>query len=347
MIDPALAAQLSLPLICAPMTGVSGPELVAAACRAGVIGSFPTGNCASVAELDEWLTRIDAERARGPIAGSAVVAPVAVNLIVHPSNTRLEADLECVLGHGVQLVITSVGRPHPVVAPLHGGGCAVWADIAGMAHAGKALASGVDGLVVLGAGAGGHTGWANPLAFARAVRAIHDGPLVMAGGISDGTALWSARTLGCDLGYMGTKFIGTEESRASDAWKQALVTSTMDDVTLGVAPNGVAASRLLDRGKRRPHRGRRGRDRERGGAGGAHPGRVRGGPGAHPRPARRLSAGRRRAARPLSGRLPPATTTSSPVTKEAAPLASHSNAPTHSSGSATRSTMVALAARSR
>lgn len=247
-IPAALAERLSLPLICAPMTGVSGPELVAAACRAGVIGSFPTRNCRSVQELDEWLLQIEEAQAQGPTAGSEVVAPLAANLIVHPSNTRLDEDLECLVRHGVELVITSVGRPHPVVAPLHDAGCAVWADIASMAHASKALASGVDGLVLLGAGAGGHTGWANPLAFTRAVRATYEGPVVLAGGISDGTALWSATTLGCDLAYMGTKFIATDESRASAAWKEALVTSTMDEVTLGVAPNGVPASRLGDVG---------------------------------------------------------------------------------------------------
>jgi nitronate monooxygenase len=237
-----------LPLIAAPMTGVSGPELVAAACRAGVIGSFPTRNCGSVEELDEWLTSIEKETAKGPTAGSDVIAPVAANLIVHRTYGRRDDDIACLLDHGIDLVITSVGSPRPVVGPLHEGGVRVLADVASLAHAHKALADGVDGLVLLGAGAGGQTGWANPLAFVRAVRAFYDGPLVLAGGVSDGAALAAAVALGCDLAYMGTKFIATDESLASDAYKRGVVEGTMDDVSLGVSDIGIAASRLASGG---------------------------------------------------------------------------------------------------
>jgi nitronate monooxygenase len=232
--------RLSLPAIAAPMTGVSTPALVAAACSAGVIGSFPTSNCRSAAELDEWFDEI-AERtaAEGPAA-----ADVAANLIVHRQNERLDSDLACLVRRRVKLVITSVGNPGAVVTPLHEAGCAVFADVASVAHSRKALDAGVDGLVLLSAGAGGHTGWANPFAFVRAVRAFYDGPLVLAGGVSDGTALWSAVTAGYDLGYLGTKLIATRESGASDEWRAAVIDSSLDDVTIATAPNGLSASLL-------------------------------------------------------------------------------------------------------
>ena len=235
-------AALPLPLICAPMTGVSGPELAAAACVAGVAGSFPTRNCESIGELDEWLARIQAERAAAANAG-ARVGPLAVNLIIR-GNRRIAEDIDQIVKHGVDFVITSVGSPVEVVAPLHAAGVSIIADVASMHHGMRALEAGVHGLVLLTAGAGGHTGWANGFAFVRAMRAEYAGPLVMAGGISDGAALWAARVLGCDLGYMGTKFIATTEARSSEEYRQALLTSSMDDVTLGVAPNGIAASSL-------------------------------------------------------------------------------------------------------
>jgi nitronate monooxygenase len=240
-----LFAQLSVPAIAAPMTSVSTPELVIAACNAGIVGAFPASNCRSSAELDEWLDRIERETASSGGRGTLPQpGPLAVNLIVHPSNARLDADLDQLVGRGVRFVITSVGSPKPVVDPLHRSGCAVLADVASLAHAHKALDTGVDGLVLLSAGAGGHTGWANPLAFARAVRAFYDGPLVLAGGVSDGTALWAANVCGYDLGYLGTKLIATPESGASPEWRQAVVDATLDDIVLGTSPTGIAASLL-------------------------------------------------------------------------------------------------------
>jgi nitronate monooxygenase len=173
---------------------------------------------------------------------------VAANLIVHRSNQRLTDDLACIAARGVNIVITSVGNPLPVLADLHAAGCRVLADVASLAHAEKALAGGVVGLVLLSAGAGGNTGWANPLAFARAVRRFYTGPLVLAGGISDGASLWSAVTVGYDLGYMGTKFIATPESGASAEWKSAVIDSSLDDMVLGVSPQGVSASLLASVG---------------------------------------------------------------------------------------------------
>ena len=232
---PAWMGRLTLPLIAAPMLHVSGPDLVIAACNSGVIGAFPTANARDVAQLDDWLGRM--AREAGPDA-----APCCPNLIIR--QPRLRDDLACLVRHRVAMVITSVGSPAEVVGPLHDIGALVFADVATVAHAEKAVRTGADGLVLLGAGAGGQTGWLNPLAFVRAVRAGFDGPIVLAGGISDGQALWAARVLGCDLAYMGTKFIATRESMASDAYRDMLVASGMDDVLLTKAFTGLQTSML-------------------------------------------------------------------------------------------------------
>jgi len=156
----------------------------------------------------------------------------------------LRDELQCLLRHRVEIVITSVGSPAPVVAPLHDIGCLVLADVASVRHAEKAVAAGVDGLVLLSAGAGGQTGWANPFAFVRAVRAFWDGIVVMAGGMADGHAVAAAQALGCDLAYMGTKFIATRESLAKDGYKQMLVSSRLDDVLLTRAFTGLETNML-------------------------------------------------------------------------------------------------------
>jgi nitronate monooxygenase len=160
----------------------------------------------------------------------------------------VEEDLELVIKHKAEIVIASVGSPDRIIAPLHKAGCLVLADIASMRHAEKAIASGVDGLVLLTAGAGGQTGWANPFAFARAVREIDDGIIVMAGGISDGVALHAAEQLGCDLSYMGTKFIATRESMAVDRYKQMLVDCRLDDVKPSIVAAGLDPENLPVRG---------------------------------------------------------------------------------------------------
>lgn len=227
-------------MIAAPMLHVSGPELVAAACAAGVVGAFPTANARSTEELEQWLRTIAARAADD--AGKPV-APFCPNLIIrHP---RLAEDLAAITRHRAELVITSVGSPAPVVGPLHDAGALVLADVATLRHAEKALAAGADGLVLLTAGAGGQTGWLNPFAFVRAVRAMFDGPIVLAGGVADGTALFAARALGCDLAYMGTKFIATTESLATAGYKAMLVESSIDDVMLTSAFTGLPTSMLL------------------------------------------------------------------------------------------------------
>jgi nitronate monooxygenase len=230
--------RLSLPLIAAPMFLVSGVELVSAACASGVIGAFPTVNCRSPEELDAWLTEIET-RLRDRNA-----APICPNLIVHRSNARLGEDLEVLLRHNPQIIITSVGSPAPVVRPLHDAGTIVLADVASIRHAERAVDAGADGLVLLTAGAGGQTGWLNPFAFVRAVRKFFSGPVVLAGGVSDGQALRAAEVLGCDLAYMGTKFIATRESMADERHKQMLVSSSADDVLLTTAFTGLQTNML-------------------------------------------------------------------------------------------------------
>src|SRR5258707_1051545 len=178
--------RLSLPLIAAPMFLISGVELVVAACRNGVNGSFPTVNCRSPEQLDGWLVEIE-QRLRVHSGESArPAAPVCPNLIVHRSNARLEQDLAVLLRPRPEIVITSVGSPAPVLKPLHDAGALVLADVASIRHAERAIAAGADGLVLLTAGAGGQTGWLNPFVFVRAVRAIFEGPIVLAGGPRDG-----------------------------------------------------------------------------------------------------------------------------------------------------------------
>jgi len=238
-----LRARLRLPLIAAPMFLVSGIELVSGACANGVIGAFPTVNCRTPDELDSWLHEIASRLARSSDASGEPPAPVCPNLIVHRSNARLADDLAVLLRHRPELVITSVGSPAQVVAPLHDAGALVFADVASIRHAERAAAAGADGLVLLTAGAGGQT-WLNPFAFVRAVRSFFAGPIVLAGGISDGVALRSAEVLGCDLAYMGTKFIATRESMADARYKAMLVESSADDIMLTSAFTGLPTSML-------------------------------------------------------------------------------------------------------
>lgn len=239
MVADDVRAQISrclrVPVIAAPMLGISGPELVAAACAAGVVGGFPTANARSGAELDEWLGCIEDAAVDGG-------APYAANLIVR--SPRFAEDLDVLVRHRAPLVITSVGFPAEAVIALHDVDALVLADVATLRHAERAVAAGADGLVLLSAGAGGQTGWMNPFAYVRAVRSFFDGPLVLAGGIADGHAVHAARVLGCDLAYMGTAFLATTESRAEKAYKEMVIASGSDDIILTRAFTGLNASVL-------------------------------------------------------------------------------------------------------
>ena len=236
-------SRLRLPLIAAPMMRVSGIELVSAACREGIVGSFPTPNARTLEELESWLLRLDRKAAEARDAGRPW-APYCPNLIMRRDPDSLRQAIARFVAHRTEVVITSVGSPAAVMPMLRDGGIKVLADVASLRHAQKAIELGVDGLVLLTAGAGGKTGWANPFAFVRALREFYDGPLVLAGGLSDGASLNAAIALGCTLGYMGTRFIATQESMAAPAYKQMLVDSTLDDVVLTRAFTGLPASWL-------------------------------------------------------------------------------------------------------
>lgn len=240
---PAFLESLRVPLVAAPMLIVSGPELVVAACRAGVLGAFPTANPRGDGELERWLVRIERELAEATDAGESV-APYVPNLIVHPSNVRLAADVEAIVRHHPAAIITSVGSPAHVLPALKDAGIEVWSDVANVHHAQRAIEAGVDGLVLLTGGAGGQTGFANPFAFVRAVRAMFDGVVIVSGGQSDGWALWAARALGCDLGYMGTRFIAAAESNAEQRYRDMIVGSELDDIHLTNAFTGLQTNML-------------------------------------------------------------------------------------------------------
>ncbi|WP_405151149.1 nitronate monooxygenase [Nocardia salmonicida] len=240
-----LAVRLALPAIAAPMFLVSGPELVTAACLSGVIGAFPTINARTPEELADWLVRIEADLAGRtcPSTGQRP-APVAANLIVQRGNSRTLSDLAVLCEHPTEIVITSVGSPADVIEPLHAAGSLVFADVASLRHAHRAVEAGADGLILLAAGSGGQTGWANPFAFVRAVREFFDGTLVLAGGIGDGVAVRAAITLGADLAYLGTRFLATTESMAAPGHKDMVTESSLDDVTLTSAVTGLPANLL-------------------------------------------------------------------------------------------------------
>ena len=236
---------LRLPIIASPMFIVSGVELVVAQCKAGIVGSFPALNARPQEELDAWLTRIESEldthRMQWP---QAVVAPYAVNLILSSTNDRLEADLDICAKHRVPIVLTSLSAPTEVVERVHAYGGIVLHDVTQVRHARKAVDAGVDGLVLVCAGAGGHGGRLSPFAFVSEVREFYDGIVVLAGAMTRGAEVRAAEILGCDAAYLGTIFIGTEESAAPTAYKQMVVDAKASDIVYTPFFSGVAANYL-------------------------------------------------------------------------------------------------------
>jgi nitronate monooxygenase len=224
-LQETLAARLRLPVIVAPMFLSSGPELVVACSKSGVIGSFPALNQRSSAGLDEWLDQI-----RGELEADTTAAPFAVNLIVHQTNPRVQADLALIVKHRVPLVITSLGAAREVVDAVHGYGGLVFHDVTTTRHARKAAEAGVDGLILVAAGAGGHAGTWSPFALLGEVRREFDGTVVLAGSLSTGTDIAAAQMMGADLVYMGTRFNASAESLASTEYKQMLVAATASDI---------------------------------------------------------------------------------------------------------------------
>lgn len=229
--------KLRLPVFCAPMFLVSGPELVIAACKAGVAGAFPTPNTRTTEELDAWMDEI--ARALNPDD-----APWVTNLITHSTNSRLADDLKLVAQHRPPIVITALGSPKPVMETVKGYGGLVFADVVNLKLARKAAEAGVDGMACISAGAGGHTGHLTPFAFISAVREFFDGYITVGGGISDGAGIAGAIAAGADFVYMGTRFLPTVESRAQEGYKRMVLDANADDLIVSAAVTGTPASWL-------------------------------------------------------------------------------------------------------
>lgn len=236
---------LRLPVFAAPMFLISGPELVLAACKAGIIGAFPTPNARPIAELDAWMRRITEGLAQArDEPGAGTFGPWCANLVTHSSNTRLAEDLELVARYQPPIVVTALGSPKPAIGVVQAYGGQVFADVTSITLARKAVAAGADGLACVSSGAGGHTGAISPFAFVSAVREFFDGTIVVGGGISDGWGVAGAIASGADFVYMGTRFIPTRESMASEAYKQMLVDCTVEDIVVSAGITGTAASWL-------------------------------------------------------------------------------------------------------
>jgi len=238
-------SESRLPVVVAPMFLVSGPEMVLAACRSGVVGAFPTPNARPIAQLGQWMQQITEGLARARDEPHPhPLGPWCANLVTHSSNTRLAQDLELVARFKPPLVVTALGSPAPALAVVQRYGGRVLADVVNLTLARKAVAAGADGLACICGGAGGHTGSLNPFAFVSAVREFFDGLLVVGGAISDGWGVAGALAAGADAVYMGTRFIAVQESLAAPAYKQMLVDAQVDDLVVSDAITGTPASWL-------------------------------------------------------------------------------------------------------
>ena len=228
---------LRLPVFAAPMFLVSGPEMVIAACKSGIGGAFPTPNCRTIQDLDQWMGRITD-------ALDPSDAPWIANMITHSTNARLAEDLRLVAEYKPPVVITALGSPRPVIETVKAYGGLVFADVVSMTLARKAADAGVDGLACVSAGAGGHTGHLTPFAFISAVRDFFDGYIAVGGGVGDGAGIAGAVAAGADFVYMGTRFLATDESMAQPAYKQMVVEAGPDDLVVSAAVTGTPASWL-------------------------------------------------------------------------------------------------------
>ena len=229
---PPILQNLSLPVIASPMFIASGPALVTAQCKAGIVGSFPALNARPAELLDTWLTQIQEELAAWSEANpGARVGPLAVNQIVHHSNDRLEHDIRVCVQHQVPIIISSLrAPPREMLDAVHSYGGIVLHDVISLRHAAKALEAGVDGLILVAAGAGGHAGTLSPFALVGEVRKIFDGPLVLSGAIATGDAVLAAQAMGADLAYIGSRWLATEEANVGDDYRQAIIESSAADV---------------------------------------------------------------------------------------------------------------------
>ena len=242
---PSLEGKLRLPVVGAPLFIVSGPELVIAQCKAGIVGSFPALNARPQSMLGEWLTRIKEELAEydreNPDSPSA---PYAVNQICHASNDRLMDDMQTCVDHEVPIIITSLRPPLEIVQAAHSYGGVVFHDVINVKHAKKAAEQGVDGLILVCAGAGGHAGSLSPFSLVREVKEWFDGTVLLSGSIGDGHSIAGALAMGADLAYLGTRFIATEEANADKGYKDMLIESAADDIVYSSLFTGVNGNYL-------------------------------------------------------------------------------------------------------
>ena len=243
---PAVLQHLRLPIIGAPMFIASGPELVIAQCRAGIVGSFPALNARPADELSRWLDRIEAALAASRAAHpDRPVAPFAVNQIVHTSNDRLMHDVEVCVAHRVPILISSLRAPdRAMLDAVHAYGGVVFHDVISIRHAKKALDAGVDGLILVAAGAGGHAGMLSPFALVGEVRKFFDGPIALSGSIASGGAVLAAQAMGADFAYIGTRWLATQEANTSEGYREAIVGSAAADVVYTNLFTGVHGNYL-------------------------------------------------------------------------------------------------------
>lgn len=240
-----LKNHLTLPVLCSPMFIISNPQMVIEQCKSGVIGSFPALNARPAEKLDEWLTEIDNQLTAYKTANpDARVAPYAVNQIAHPTNERLEHDMQVCVEHKVPIIITSLQANPMVIEAVHGYGGLVFHDVTNIRHAKKALSMGVDGLILVTAGAGGHAGTLSPFALLSEIRSFYDGPVILGGAITKGNHVLSAEVMGADLAYMGTRFIATEEANADPSYKDMILESSASDIVYTNLFTGVHGNYL-------------------------------------------------------------------------------------------------------
>ena len=236
--------DLSLPAIAAPMFLISGPELVIQCCKNGIVGTFPALNQRTSEGFEEWLVQIKTELETWEKETGKKAAPFGVNIVVHPTNPRVEADVRLCVKHQVPLVITSLGAVQMVVDAIHSYGGLVFHDVIKKRHAQKAARAGVDGLILVAAGAGGHAGTINPMTLVAETRRFFDKTIILSGCISSGRDIASAMQMGADLAYMGTRFINAKESRAPEEYQQMIIDAGASDVTYTAAISGVHANFL-------------------------------------------------------------------------------------------------------
>ena len=236
---PPILQRLKLPVIAAPMFIAGNPKLVIEQCKAGIVGSFPALNARPKEALDGWLTEIETA-----LAGQADAAPYAVNQIVHKSNDRLAHDVEVCIRHKVPITITSLRAPTEVVAGVHSYGGIVLHDVINVRHAEKALEAGVDGLILVCAGAGGHAGTLSPFALIGEVRRFFDGPIVLSGAIASGNSILAALAAGADLAYIGTRFLATPEASVPDRYKEEILKAAASDIVYTDLFSGVNGNYL-------------------------------------------------------------------------------------------------------